>query len=158
MLVHTVPLSAHCDVQLCYLLCLLCITCAVAGHDSNLPFLTNFMEPSPSWEAANCAATQELPSNSWYPKVYYGLQKSPPRWSLSWARSIQSTPTYPSFWRSILILSTNLSLEFAVPTPFNDTNNLLLVNSSLKDIDDVIRLYWEVTFLAVTEHGNITKT
>jgi hypothetical protein len=29
------------------------------------------MELSPSWEAANCAGTQELPSILWNPKLYY---------------------------------------------------------------------------------------
>jgi hypothetical protein len=60
-------------------------------------------------EAANCAAIQELPSILWNPKVHYSVHKSPPL-SLSWPRSIQSIPSHRIYLRSILILSTHLSL------------------------------------------------
>jgi hypothetical protein len=71
------------------------ITAYSENGENTMGTLTHsFMELSPSWEAVTCAATQEILSILWNPKVHYRVHKSPP-WSLSWARSIQSTPSHP---------------------------------------------------------------
>jgi hypothetical protein len=43
-----------------------------------MPYTYLLTELSPSWEAANCAATQELPSILCNPKFHHRVHKSPP--------------------------------------------------------------------------------
>jgi hypothetical protein len=62
------------------------------------------MELGPSWEAASCATTQELPKifgNRRYITMFTRVLP----WSLYWARSIQSIPYHSFYPRSILLLS-----------------------------------------------------
>jgi hypothetical protein len=63
---------------------------------------------SSSWEAANCAATQEIPSILRNPKVHHCIHKSPPLVTI--LSQIDPVHTIPSYLRSILILSTHLHL------------------------------------------------
>ena len=67
--------------------------------------LTYSMVQSPSWEANWFAASQEIPRISRNPKVHYRTLKHS-----HWASPIQSIYPHPTSWRSILILSTHLSL------------------------------------------------
>jgi hypothetical protein len=47
---------------------------AQMGHGMHI--CNNFMELSPSWEDINCAATEEVPSILWRPKVHYRVDES----------------------------------------------------------------------------------
>jgi hypothetical protein len=68
---------------------------------------TYSIEQSPSWEANRFVASQEIPRILWNPKVHYRIHKCPPYVSiLSQLNPVHTL--YPTFWRSILILSSHL--------------------------------------------------
>jgi hypothetical protein len=71
-------------------------------------FWINYMELSPSWGAASCAATQEFHKILWNPKVYYRVHKSPPPVPI--LSLISPAHTTPAYLRSILILTLHLRL------------------------------------------------
>jgi hypothetical protein len=65
-------------------------------------------ELSPSWGAANFAATQKLPSILWNSKVHHHVHRTLPLVPIQ--SQINPVHTIPSYRRSILILSTHLHL------------------------------------------------
>ena len=67
------------------------------------------MEQSPSWEANQFAASQEIPRIHGTRRFITALT-SARHLFLSWASSIQSIPPHPTSWRSILILPSHLRL------------------------------------------------
>jgi hypothetical protein len=66
---------------------------------SSLTHSHSLMELSPSWEAADCAATQELPSVLWNPKIRYGVHKSPPLVPI--LSKVDPIPTIPAYLSKI---------------------------------------------------------
>jgi hypothetical protein len=65
-------------------------------------------ELSPSREAAHCAATQELPSVLWNPRVHCRVHKTSPLVPI--LSQIDPVHIITFYLRSILILATHLSL------------------------------------------------
>jgi hypothetical protein len=65
------------------------------------------MQMSPSWEATNCAATQEFPNILWDPRVHYRVHNRPPLvLILGHINAVHTTLSY--LLRSILILFTHV--------------------------------------------------
>jgi hypothetical protein len=76
-----------------------------------LPYCNNnyrvYMKRSIPWEASSCSASQEISQSFMDMTVHYLVHKSR-RWSLSWARWIQSTPRSPLSLRYSFIFARTL--------------------------------------------------
>jgi hypothetical protein len=87
------------------------------------------MELSPSWETANCAATQELSNTLWNPKVHCRVHKSLPLVPIiNQINPVHITPSYlskinfniihpPTFWSPKWSLSFWLSHQYPTCIP-----------------------------------------
>jgi hypothetical protein len=64
------------------------------------------MQPSPSWETASCAATQDKSFGTFYgTRSFITVFTGALHWFVSWARATRSLPLHYISLRSILILS-----------------------------------------------------
>ena len=78
-----------------------------------LTYLRNYelicsMKQSPFWEANRFSASQEIARILWNTKVHYHIHKCPPRFPI--LSHIQSMPSHPTSWISILLFFSHLSL------------------------------------------------
>jgi hypothetical protein len=103
---------------MCVLFCVCVVLCVGKGLATGwspvqrvLQTMYSLTELSPSWEAANCAATQELPSILRNPKVHYHVHKSPPLVPiLSHINPIHTIPSYFSKIHNSIVLHLRLGL------------------------------------------------
>jgi hypothetical protein len=113
--------------------------------------ISNFMELSPSWEAAGHADTQEFPNVLWngrFITVFTGAL----HWSLSWARWIQSILPHPIFVRSTLILSPHM-IQIT-----KQLDSHLLTGNETRGSYSCLAQYWRLRAAVLTIAASVQTT
>jgi hypothetical protein len=81
--------------------CIIFLQVIVTHNDKYNIWIHTYLrtELSPSWEATNCAAIQEIPSNFKEPEVHHRVHKSPPLVPI--LKQFDSVHTIPSYLSKI---------------------------------------------------------
>jgi hypothetical protein len=123
--------------------------------------LTHLMEESPSWEAYQFSASQEIPHILCNPKVHYLIHKCSP--SLLILSQLDPVHTPTSYWKhyqhkSFHVLHTNYSMQpSTVCCVYRSLTSGLLGSSSVETTPEVtvklVQLTHKAPLTCVTEFG-----
>jgi hypothetical protein len=102
--------------------------------------ITNYMEKSPSWEAASRSATQEFPDILWNPKIHFRIHMNPSLFSALSQTNPVHTSLHIIYLRSISILSSHIcKYNESKPVEFGGhsadlTNSIVVSSGSYKNM------------------------
>jgi len=113
------------------------------------------MEQSPSWDANNHSANQEIPHSVWNPKVHYHVHSSLPLVHiLSQMHPVHTSPSYfPKIHSNIIYPSMPVSSKWSLPFQFSNQNTVYISHlfqacympcSSHPWVDHPNNIWWSV--------------
>jgi hypothetical protein len=103
-------------------------------------FLIYSIQQSPSSEANQFSASQEIPRILWNPKVHYRIHKCPPPVPILSQLDPVHTP-HPTSWRFILILSSHLRLGLPSGLFHSGFHNKIMYTPSSPHIRSICPAY-----------------